>query len=71
MEHFVIEPDKKKNRYRIVCIGSRVSLGKMSLETLKAGTMKTENITLEDAMANKAELEKLIEEKWAHLKRAK
>lgn len=72
MEHFVIEDAARKGRYRIVCIGSRVGIGKMSLEALKAPkTLKVENLTLADAEANKANLEILIAKKWEHLKRAK
>lgn len=57
--------DSQRNgKFRIVAFGSRVHIGPMSLKAIKASSdTRTHDLTLEDAIVIKEELEELMEEK--------
>ena len=58
-EFFTLDPDKR--RWRIVCFGSHVNVGPMSLKAIGAAPKtKTSGLKLDDARVIKAELEILM-----------
>lgn len=62
-EHFSLD-SQKNGKFRIVAFGSRVYIGPMSLKAIKASPdLKTYDLSLEDAIVAKEELEVLMEEK--------